>query len=494
MRLPVLLLLPVLAAVAARAATPPGASHVVVGGHPSHLQHPSGPSSSSGDVSVEAAAGFAAVLARLATPYPLSAADAERLGQLAAASPSSWAAAAEDAAGAGAGAAPRAAVLLHLLGVAPERAEALAGRVAATLADLGAGVVRHLRVAEGPEAAAALVAAPGRLAAANGPEAASFRVLESPGEAERCGVECLARRLGGDAADALRRAFGLDDGEEREAAAAAAAAVAAATAAAWPPADLLAGELASVLASLSDAAAEAPAAPRADAVRVYEGTITGMQALRAADAGAGCGGADARAEAAADAFLATLGHVHRAVAARHGDGAFFVQVVLLGDAPVARAAAGAGAAEAWAPAPAAVEGGERADGDEAPPPESSSGSGSGSQSDGSGGSIDREAAAALRAPYMAWKRNARRSLLQAAGAFDGDAGGEGDAGGDGGGGDDPAPAPAPDAPAGRPFGVAATYWGVSLLLVWATTGAVYCLSTMPLAEDTLLFGARRRGD
>lgn len=89
--LPPLLLLA--AAVAATAlAPPPSQTFVVVGGSRSHLQ-PAPDAVAEADkfalptlpVSVAAAAGLPAVLTRLAPPYPLTAQDAERVAQLAAA-------------------------------------------------------------------------------------------------------------------------------------------------------------------------------------------------------------------------------------------------------------------------------------------------------------------------------------------------------------------------------------------------------------------------
>jgi hypothetical protein len=512
--LPLLLLLAAAVAVtAASSSAPPSQTFVVVGGARSHLQ-PAPDAVAEADkfalptlpVSIAAAAGLPAVLTRLAPPFPLTADDAERVAQLAAAPPSADAA----ADGTTTTPPPRAAVLLHLLGVAPEHAEALAERVADTLTDLGAGVVRYLRIHHDPsneqeeeDAASALVRGGGALAAANADASSSssskFRVLESPGVAERCGMDCLAHRLGGDVADTLRHAFGLDDPEEDAGEQAWEAAERHAVRAASVPGELLAGELASVLSALNDEDEDKNKNNNAnpDAVHVYEATIAGMQLMRAADQAAvlkearagGSGGlpgaaddADARAHAAADAFLATLEAVHRAVASRHGGaGEVVVQVSLLPDAREIRAPLPGGGEGS----PALALGGEKA-------------AGAASASSSSPPSVTPAVlggaeAAAMRAPYVAWKRNARRQLLQAAGAWDqgegegGDIGGHsgGGGGGSGGGGD-------ADSSKARPFGLAATYWGVAILLVWAVAGAIYCLAHMPLAEDTLLFGAARR--
>jgi hypothetical protein len=500
----------------ARAEAPRAETFVVVGGSKAHLL-PAADAVADADkfalpavpVSIEAAAGLPAVIARLAPPYALTADDAERLGQLAASPPSA------DAAGAGTGAAsknnnkpPRAAVLLHLVGVPPEHAESLAERLGETLTALGAGVVRHLRVRDGAEpgadAAAALVRSGAALAAANADGASSsssssspaarFRVLESPGVAELCGMDCLAHRLGGDVADGLRHAYGLDDAEMDEGEAPHETAERRALRAASAPGELLAGELASVLASLGALGAESADADSGggggdDAVHVYEATVAGMQLLRAADLAAierewrsgGAGGmpgaaddADARAHMAADAFLATLEAVHRAVAARHGGAdEVVVQVSLL---PETREVP-APAALAYGSAPAALALAGQAGGKAAAAAGSSGQAAAGALTPALLGGAE---AAAMRAPYVAWKRNARRQLLQAAGAWD-DADGRGGGGGSSAAGADR-----------RPFGVSATYWGVAVVLVWAVAGAVYCLTHMPMAEDTLLFGAARR--
>jgi hypothetical protein len=510
------LLLPL---VANARAPPPSQTLVIVGGSEAHLQPSAETLTAESDtlalpalpVSIQAAAGLPAVLTRLAPPQPLSIEDAERVAQLAASSPSRDVA---GAAGAAASAPPRAAVLLHLLGVPPEHAEALAERVAATLTELGAGVVRHLRVRDdqgGASAASALVRAGADLAAANSNKnAASFRVLESPGAVERCGMECLAHRLAAqaagagesaaafaeEAADALRHAFGLavpgvaedeQPVEEQERAAVRRASV---------PAELLAGELASVLEAVereltAEAEKEEDGSSTRPRVRVYEATISGLQAMRRADdlavaeelrkgggAASGVPGAaddaDARVQAASDAFLATLDAVHRAVASRHGgaDGVV-VQVSLLGDAPVDASAAVV--AQPAAAAPDADKGGK------------------GSLTPAVLGGAE---AAAMRAPYLAWKRQARRALLQAAGAL-----GEGEEEWEGGHGGGAATTTTTTTTTTnqatttkRPFAIAATYWGVAIVLVWCCLGGVYCLARMPLAEDTLLFGARKKSD
>jgi hypothetical protein len=539
-------------AVRPRGASPNSQTYVVVGGSASHLLPSAETLSAESDkgalptlaVSVEAAAGLPAVLTRLVPPYPLSVEeDGERVAQLAAASPS------RDAAATGAAAAspppPRAAVLLHLLGVPPEHAEALAERVGITLTELGSGVVRYLRVRDdddkrggsGTASASALVRAGAHLAAANSapaspsssssssssapPPPASFRVLESAGSVERCGMECLAHRLTAraaafaadadpsagaaafaeEAADALRHAFGLavpglseDDQpvekEEREAVRRASV-----------PAELLAGELASVLeaadaehaAAAADeaAAAAGPPTPTPTTVHVYEATFAGLQALRRADdlavaaemAEGGSGGlpgasddAEARVQAAADAFLATLDAVYRAVARRHGGpDSVVVQVSLLGDAPVHASAAAA----------AAIEGAAMAGGGE-----SAGGGGSGSSSSSTPAVLGGAEAAAMRAPYLAWKRQARRALLQAAGEIAGQEEEEEQQQAE----EQQQQQQQQEGKPERPFSVSATYWGVAILLVWCSLGAVYCLANMPLAEDTLLFGARKKSD
>lgn len=509
--LPLLLLLLAAAVSATALAPPPSQTFVVVGGSRSHLQ-PAPDAVAEADkfalptlpVSVAAAAGLPAVLTRLAPPYPLTAQDAERVAQLAAAPPSADA----DGTTTATPPPPRAAVLLHLLGVAPEHAEALAERVADTLTDLGAGVVRYLRVHhdssdenEEQDAASALVRGGGALAAANTDSSSSsqtskFRVLESPGVAERCGMDCLAHRLGGDVSDTLRHAFGLDDPEEDAGEQAWEAAERHAVRAASVPGELLAGELASVLSALNDEDEQdnnnTKNNANPDAVHVYEATIAGMQLMRAADQAAvlkearqgGSGGlpgaaddADARAHAAADAFLATLEAVHRAVASRHGGaGEVVVQVSLLPDAREIRAPLNVGEGS-----PALALGGGKA----AAAGAAASASASAASSSVTPAVLGGAEAAAMRAPYMAWKRTARRQLLQAAGAWDEGADIGGHSGGSGGGAD-------ADGSKARPFGLAATYWGVAILLVWAVAGAIYCLAHMPLAEDTLLFGAARR--
>lgn len=164
--------------------------------------------------------------------------------------------------------------------------------------------------------------------------------------------------------------------------------------------------------------------PEGDDVVVYHGTLVGLQAIRAA----GGGDAEATRAVAADTLAGLLRDVAAEMERVHGSDVVY-QIGLLGDAGAAAEAELADAA----------------------------------------------------APLAAWKRQARRRLLDMSrrDTFDPTRAGDDPA---------PSPAPAPSGAAAKAFSAKATSYGVALLLIYITAAVLFAMVSMPFKQDTLLWG------